>query len=167
MGQGIPGGAFYDEHAGMGSRRHITADGIRIEYVEGRRALRLTASGGDGPVEVPLDLLVERLDIDRRHFGPHPRLLLFAGRHDQPGGGAADLAGWFDCEEEALAAFRQLRALRSDADGWAELVTLDGGPRPAMRAWFGRSSVGPRLRVVAGRHHHPAGRGRHLRLLAR
>ena len=138
-----------------------------MEYVKGRRALRLTAPEGGGPVEVPLDLMVERLDIDRRDLVAAPRLLLFAGRHDQPWGGAADLAGWFDCEEEALAAFRRLRTLRSDADGWAELVTLDAGPQPAVRAWFGRTSAGPRLRVVAGRHHHPAGRGRHLRLLAR
>jgi hypothetical protein len=140
---------------------------MRIEYVKARRALRLTAGNADGPVEVPLALLVERLDIDRRELASQPRLLLFAGLHDEPRGGARDLAGWFESEEEALAAFRKLRAERSDGEGWAELVTLDGGPRPALRAWFGRPGRGSRLRVVAGRRHHPAGAGRHLRLLAR
>ena len=141
----------------MGQIRHITADGMRIEYRRSRRALRLTAGGAE-PVEVPLSLLVERLQIDRRDFVPQPRLLLFAGRHDEPQGGAGDLAGWFESEDEALAAFRELRATTSDRDGWAELVALDGRPRPSVRAWFGRRGV--------GRRHHPAGRG-HLRLVAR
>jgi hypothetical protein len=94
-------------------------------------------------------------------------LLLFSGAHDQPRGGAGDLVGWFDGEDEALAAFRELRLRRSDKEGWAELVALDDGPRPSLRAWFGRPAGERRLRVVANRGHHPAGRGRHLRLLAR
>ncbi len=94
-------------------------------------------------------------------------LLLFAGLHDAPRGGAGDLVGWFDSEEEALAAFRELRLTRSDEEGWAQLVALDRGARPRLRAWFGRPEAERRLRVVAGRRHHPAGRGRHLRLLAR
>lgn len=148
----------------MGRTRDITAGGIRIEYVKGRRALRLTASNGDGPVEMPLAVLVERLDIDRRHLVPQPRLLLFAGRHNELRRGAGDLAGWFECEDEAMAAFREIRAGRSDGDGWAELVTLERGPRPAVRAWFGLPGAETRLRVVAGRRHHPAGWSRHLRL---
>ena len=139
---------------------------MRIEYLKGRRALRLTAGDADGPVEVPLSLLVEGLEIDRRDLGARPRLLLFAGRHDDPRGGAGDLAGWFESEDEALDAFREMRAAMSDGEGWAELVALDGGARPSVRAWFGRRGAERRLRVVAGRGHHPAGRG-HLRLLAR
>lgn len=145
----------------------LTAAGLRIEYVKGRRSLRLTASNGSAPVEVPLSQLVEQLDIDRRDLTPQPRLLLFAGLHGEARGGAGDLAGWFDSEDEARAAFREVRAERSDGEGWAELVALDGGPRPAVRAWFGRAQAERRLRVVAGRQYHPSGRGRHLRLLAR
>ena len=43
---------------GMGKPKNIVATGpsgdLRIEYIEGRRALRVTAGAGDGPVEVPL-----------------------------------------------------------------------------------------------------------------
>lgn len=144
----------------------INAGGIRIEYLKSRRCLRLTTTDGE-PVDVPLSQLIEELHIDRSDVVPPPRLLLFAGLHAQPRGGAGDLVGWFDSDDEARAAFRDARAERSDGDGWAELVALDGGSRPALRAWFGRPGSERRLRVVAGSHHHPAGRDRHLRLLAR
>ena len=134
---------------------------MRIEYVKGRRALRLTADEGDGRVEVPLASLIERLEIDRRDLAPQPRLLLFAGLHDRPRGGAGDLVGWFESETEARRAFRELRETRSDDEGWAELVALDGGGRANVLAWFGR------LRAVGQRGHHPAGRASpgHLRLV--
>jgi hypothetical protein len=85
-----------------------------------------------------------------------PRLLLFAGLHGSPRGGAGDLVGWFESEDDARAAFRELRVTRSDEDGWAELVALGRGGRPTMVAWFGRR-----------RSHHPAGRSsrRHLRVV--
>ena len=95
-------------------------------------------------------------------LGDPPAVLLFAGLHDDPRGGAADLAGWFETEAAGRAAFQELRASRSDDEGWAELVTLDGGRRPTLLAWFGRSPS------VAGRGSHPAGRAarrRHLRLV--
>lgn len=152
----------------MGRTTEFIAGDMRIEYVKGRRALRVTAGGSAGePVEVPLAVLVERLEIDRRDLGAQPRLLLFAGRHDSPRYGSGDLAGWFDGEDEARAAFREVRAATADGEGWAELVALEAGPRPAVRAWFGRAEEKRHLRVVAGRGHHPAGGGRHLRLLAR
>jgi hypothetical protein len=152
----------------MGRTTEFTAGTMRIEYVKARRALRVTAGEGAGePVEVPLAALVERLEIDRRDLGAQPRLLLFAGMHDQPRYGSGDLAGWFDGEEEARAAFREARAVTADGEGWAELVALEGGTRPAVRAWFGRAEEKRHLRIVAGRGHHPAGAGRHLRLLAR
>ena len=94
-------------------------------------------------------------------------LLLFSGLHDQPRGGSDDLVAWFDGEDEALAAFRELRLTRSDEEGWAELVALDGGRLPSVRAWFGRPRTERHIRVVAGRGRHPAGRRRHLRLLGR
>ena len=167
LGRGIPAGTLRDEHGGMGRTRDMTADGMRIEYLKGRRALRMTAVEADGPGEVPLSALVDRLEIDRRDLGAQPRLLLFAGLHHDPRGGAGDLAGWYDGEDEALAAFREVRSTRSDYDGWAELVALDAGLRTSVRAWFGRPHAERRLRVVAGRGHHPATQSRHLRLLAR
>ncbi len=118
---------------------------MRIGYVKGRRALRFTAGDGKGPVEVPLASLVEALEIDRRHVTPPPQLLLFAGLHDEPRGGAGDLCGWFECEDEARAAFRELRSAMSDGEGWAELVALEGGARPSVRAWFGRPRADRRL----------------------
>ena len=147
---------------------------VRIEYVKGRRALRLIADDGQGPVEVPLASLIERLEIDRSDFAPPPRLLLFAGRHDRPRGGAGDLIGWFESAADARAAFQEMRRSRTDEEGWAELVALDGGGRPSVLAWFGRhpggaTSAPRRLRLVAARGHHPAGRAArtHLRLLVR
>ena len=147
---------------------------MRIEYIQGRRALRLTAEDGHGPVEVPLASLIERLEIDRRDLAAQPRLLLFAGRHDRPRGGAGDLIGWFESADDARAAFREVRRSRTDEEGWAELVALDRGGRPAVLAWFGRTSVdrrpkARRLWAVPARGHHPAGRGsrQHLRLLVR
>lgn len=152
----------------MGRTTEFTAGTMRIEYVKARRALRLTAVGGAGePVEVPLAALVDRLQIERSDLGVQPRLLLFTGLHDQPRYGSGDLAGWFAGEEEARAAFREARAVTHDGEGWAELVALEGGRRPAVRAWFGRADEKRHLRVVAGRGHHPAAGGPHLRLLAR
>ncbi|MDQ3896935.1 MAG: hypothetical protein M3326_06765 [Actinomycetota bacterium] len=76
--------------------------------------------------------------------------------------------GWFDSEADARSAFQELRAARSDDDGWAELVALGGGSRPTVVAWFGRPRAEPRLRRVPERAYHPAGRDRsHLRLLHR
>jgi hypothetical protein len=102
-------------------------------------------------------------------------LLLFAGLHDRPRGGAGDLAGWFDSEADGRAAFRALREQRSDDDGWAELVALRDGGRARLVAWFGRprADAGPTQRrlgaVGAARLRHPANRGArgHLRLLLR
>ena len=86
------------------------------------------------------------------------RLLLFAGLHGLSRGGGGDLVGWFESEDDARAAFRELRTTRSDEDGWAELVALAAGGRTVTLAWFG-----------GRRSHHPAGRAarRHLRLVVR
>jgi hypothetical protein len=160
---------------GMGKPRTIVAAGpsghLRIEYIEGRRVLRVTAGDGEGPVEVPLVRLVDGLGIDRRDFAPPPQLLLFAGRHDLPRGGAGDLVGCFECEADGRAAFRDIRATRSDEEGWAQLVALHGGRRPTVVAWFGRAKEKDggrrqqRLSLVAENGRHAAGRAsrRHLR----
>ena len=159
----------------MGKRRNIVAAGpsghVRIEYIEGRRVLRVSAGGDGGPVEVPLTRLIDGLGIDRRDFAPPARLLLFAGRHDLPRGGAGDLVGCFECEADGRAAFRDVRATRSDEEGWAQLVALNGAGRATVVAWFGRPSGRDggrrqqRLSLVAENGRHPAGRAsrRHLR----
>ena len=94
----------------MGKPKNIMAAGpsghLRIEYIEGRRVLRISAGAGGGPVEVPLARLIDGLGIDRRDVAPPPRLLLFAGRHDVPLGGAGDLVGCYECEADGRATSR-------------------------------------------------------------
>ena len=114
-------------------------------------------AGRVGATMAPMGTHLHIEDTGRRRV--EPRVLLFAGLHDQPRGGSADLVGWFDSEAEGRAAFLELRATTSDDEGWAELVVLGGGRRPRMLAWFGR-------RPSSARSHHPTGRG-HLRLLVR
>jgi hypothetical protein len=159
----------------MAKPKNIVAAGpsgdLRIEYIEGRRVLRVIAGEGQGPVEIPLTRLIDGLGIDRRDIAPPPRLLLFAGRHDQPQGGAGDLVGCFECEAEGRAAFRDVRATRSDDEGWAQLVALHGGRPPTVVAWFGRPKEKDggrrqqRLSLVAENGRHAASRSsrRHLR----
>ncbi|MDQ3643538.1 MAG: hypothetical protein M3450_19225 [Actinomycetota bacterium] len=149
---------------------------MRIEYLKGRRVLRLTARGGDAPplgsVEVPFAALVEQLEIDAGELARPPRLLLFAGLHERPRGGIGDLIGCFESEGDGRAAFRRLREERSDDEGWAELVALEDNGRRALVAWFGRSDRGtetelkPRpLRLVVNRRHPAMHAARsHLRL---
>lgn len=149
---------------------------MRIEYLKGRRVLRLTARDGDAPplgsIEIPFAALVEQLDIDAAELARRPRLLLFAGLHDRPRGGVGDLIGCFESEGDGRAAFRQLREERSDAEGWAELVALEDNGRRNLLAWFGRSDrtrkteLKPRpLRLVVNRRHPAAHAARsHLRL---
>ena len=159
----------------MGKPRNIVAAGpsgnVRIEYIEARRTLRVSAGDGTGPVEVPLARLVDGLGIDTLDFAPPARLLLFAGRYGVPSGGADDLVGCYECEAEGRAAFRDVRAGRSDDEGWAQLVALHRRRRPTVVAWFGRPAENSggrrqqRLSLVAENGRHAAGRAsrRHLR----
>ena len=163
----------------MGKPRNIVAAGpsghLQIDYIEGRRVLRITAGAGHGPIEVPLRRLIDGLGIDRRDLASPPRLLLFVGRYDLPRGGAGDLVGSFESEADGRAAFRDLRATRSDEEGWAQLVALQGGRRSTVVAWFGRPTENDggrrqqRLSLVAENGRHPAGRAsrRHLRTVRR
>jgi hypothetical protein len=110
--------------------------------------------------ELPVAALIEPLAVDGHDDTPRPRMLLFAGLHDHPRGRAGNLVGWYASEDDGRAAFRELRATRSDDEGWAELVALDAGGGGRLVAWFGW----PRR----GRRNHPAGRDRrHLRLVVR
>jgi hypothetical protein len=163
----------------MGKPRNMVAAGpsgrVRIEYIESRRTLRVSAGDGEGPVEVPLARLIDGLGIDRRDLSATPRLLLFAGRHDDTGRGADDLVGSFESMADGRAAFREVRSTRSDEEGWAQLVTLHGAGRGTIVAWFGRARGDDagrrqqRLRLVAENGHHPSARAsrRHLRTVRR
>lgn len=114
--------------------------GLAIEYVRSRKVVRLLGwLHGDPiePVEIPVDELCQRLGIDPRDVGRPQNYLLFAGSHRQPAGGLRDLIGTYDSEEEAWAAFRELRQVHPSAQGWGELAAIDGMGQVNQLAWFG------------------------------
>jgi hypothetical protein len=114
--------------------------GLAIEYVRSRKVLRLVgwrSSTPIPPVEIPIAELIEGLGIDPRDIGGPLRYLLFTGADRRPAGGLRDLAGTFDSEEKAWAAFRALRQARPFAQGWAELAAIDGLGHVRQLAWFG------------------------------
>jgi hypothetical protein len=121
---------------GTGTRK----EGLAIEYVRSRKVVRLLGwLYGDPiePVEIPVDELCSRLGIDPRDVGRPHNYLLFAGSHRQPAGGLRDLVGTYDDEEEAWAAFRELRQGHPSAQGWGELAAIDGLGQVNQLAWFG------------------------------
>lgn len=128
--------------------------GAHIHYVKSRRVLRL--EGWNGPserltgVEVPLRTFLNSLDIDVRDVDLPRRYLIFAGQ-GRPRGGARDLTGVFDCEEEARSAFHDLRTKRRAPSSWAELIMLDHRGRTKALCWFeadANSTAGVRPRRV-------------------
>ncbi|MDP1805176.1 MAG: hypothetical protein Q8K72_08430, partial [Acidimicrobiales bacterium] len=113
---------------------------LAIEYVRSRRVVRLLGwLYGDPiePVEIPVKELCQRLGIDPREVVKPYTYLLFSGSHRQPAGGLRDLAATFDSEEEAWAAFRELRQSHPAAQGWGELAAIDGQGQVNQLAWFG------------------------------
>ena len=121
---------------GAGSAR----GGVAIEYVRGRKVLRLLGWAGDEPletVEIPVDEFCVRLGIDPRDVVAPHRFLLFAGSHRRPGGGRRDLVATFDSEEKAWEAFRERRQSHPALQGWAELVAIDSSGQVHQLAWFG------------------------------
>lgn len=64
------------------------------------------------------------------------KYLLFAGSH-RTGGGLQDLAGVFDTEQDARAAFTGVRLRAGAAVDWAELASVDAGGRIRVLCWFG------------------------------
>ncbi len=117
-----------------------TRGGVAIEYVRGRKVLRLLGWVGDEPletVEIPVDELCVRLGIDPRDVVAPHRFLLFAGSHRQPGGGRKDLVATFDSEEKAWVAFRERRQSHPALQGWAELAAIDSQGQVTQLAWFG------------------------------
>ena len=121
---------------GAGSAR----GGVAIEYVRGRKVLRLLGWAGDEPletVEIPVDEFCARLGIDPRDVVAPHRFLLFAGSHRRPGGGRRDLVATFDSEEKAWGAFRERRQSHPALQGWAELAVIDSQGQVNQLAWFG------------------------------
>ncbi|HWI03024.1 MAG TPA: hypothetical protein VNT52_04240 [Acidimicrobiales bacterium] len=126
---------------GTGTRK----DGLAIEYVRTRKVVRLLGwLYGDPiePVEIPVDELCSRLGIDPRDVGKPHNYLLFAGSHRHPAGGLRDLVATYDSEEEAWAAFRELRQSHPSAQGWGELAAIDGTGQVNQLAWFGLHPAG-------------------------
>ena len=80
------------------------------------------------------------------------RYLLFAGSHST-GGGLQDLAGVFDTEPDARAAFTGLRLRAGAAVDWAELASVEAGGRVRVLCWFGHlrpQPLGGHRPVTAG-----------------
>ena len=128
----------------MGRARRLSGGtrgtGLAIEYVRKRKIVRLLGWLDDkpiAPVEIPVEDLCTTLGIDPRDLGVPRQFLLFAGSHGRPAGGLRDLVGTFDMEEQAWAAFRQLRQAHPATQGWAELATIDGLGHVTQMAWFG------------------------------
>ncbi len=117
---------------------------VRIEYVKGRRLLRLTGWRGHGPelgpVEVELPTMVERLDIDPADVGADAWYLLFAGRDGERRGGIADLVGAYRCPNESKTKFLELQRARVASGGWAELVMLQPNGQLKAVCWFGEKN---------------------------
>ena len=79
----------------------------------------------------------------------HPgscQYLLFAGSH-RTGGGLQDLAGVFETEPDARAAFTRLRLRTEGEVDWAELAAVEAGGRVKVLCWFGHLRPEP----LAGR----------------
>ncbi len=74
--------------------------------------------------------------------------LLFAGTHQPPRGGLADLVQNYDSEEAARAAFRQIRLSESSPASWAQLAAVDGQNRVKSLCWFG-IGANPDAKVMA------------------
>ena len=127
--------------------------------------LRLEGWNGQGErlpaVELPLRTFLNRLDIDVRDVDLPGRYLIFAGQ-GRPGGGARDLRGVFDCEEEAWSAFHEFRTERAPSS-WAELVFLDHRGRAKALCWFDADATA----TAAGSENPPETRQRRVRPSAR
>ena len=119
--------------------------GLAIEYVRKRRVVRLLGWTGNtpiAPVEIPVDQLCSGLGISPHDLGAPHHYMLFAGSHRRPAGGLRDLVGTFDGEDQAWAAFRELRLAHPSSQGWAELATIDWTGHIQQLAWFGLHQAG-------------------------
>lgn len=133
----------------MGRSKRIqggtSGTGLAIEYVRKRKVVRLLGWTPDmpiAPVEIPVDALCPGLGISPHDLGAPHHYMLFAGSHRRPAGGLRDLVGTFDNEDDAWAAFRELRVAHPSTQGWAELATIDWAGQVHQLAWFGLHPAG-------------------------
>lgn len=123
---------------------------VRVQYVKGRRVLRL-AGGEDATswIEVPLEEFCASLGIDVAQLAPPPRYLLFAGVGHGAGRSSRHLAAAFDDEQGARAAFRALRLGHAEPDDWAEVDSVEPSGSLRRLCWFG-APAGPGGRDASG-----------------
>lgn len=111
---------------------------FRVQYLKGRRVLRLAAGEHAATaVEVPLDEFCAALEIDVAQLAPARHYLLFAdvgaGRH----GSSRHVAAAFSDEDRAREAFRALRLEHPGAADWAELAQVEASGELRRLCWFG------------------------------
>jgi hypothetical protein len=80
-----------------------------------------------------------------------PLYLLFAGHHGEPKRGAGTIVATFSSQDQARAAFRQMRLNLANGEGWAELAAVSNRGPARRLSWFGqegswsRSPLSPAL----------------------
>lgn len=132
----------------MGKPRRLVAEppaDIVVEYVHGRRVMRLVnqAGGRREVVEMSLDSFLSGLGLEAADLTPARHYLLFASTGSGGAGGLRDLHGAFDSEKRARDAFRNLRMASAFSGGWAELLAVQPGRRIVPVCWFGRAASDP------------------------
>lgn len=80
--------------------------------------------------------LLDRLGVDLANILPDRQYLLFGGSGERPAGGVRDIVQTFTSEDEARAAFLDLRLTVRDRQGWGELISLDVRGRVRRLCWF-------------------------------
>jgi hypothetical protein len=143
-------GSTVEEEAPMARAKRLgsarSGTGLAIEYVRKRKVVRLlgwVAQEPIEPVEIPIGDLCRGLGIVPADLGAPHLFLLFAGPHRRAEGGLRDLIGTFDVEDDAWAAFRDLRQAHPAGQGWAELATIDPYGHVSQLAWFGLHPTDP------------------------
>jgi hypothetical protein len=69
-----------------------------------------------------------------------PLYLLFAGHHGEPKRGAGAIVATFSSQDEARAAFRQVRLNLANGEGWAELASVSNAGPVRRLSWFGQEA---------------------------
>ncbi len=109
---------------------------ITVEYVKGRRVLRL-AVGDSDRIEVALDDFCASLGIDVAQLAPPQRYLLFAGVGDGPGASPRHVVATYRDEQGAREAFRALRLGHCQPTDWAEVAVVEASGGLRQLCWFG------------------------------
>ncbi len=109
---------------------------IKVEYVKGRRVLRLAVGDGES-VEVALEEFCASLGIDVAQLAPPRRYLLFAGVGDEPGASPRHVVATYPDEQGARDAFRVLRLGHCQPGDWAEVAMVEASGGLRQLCWFG------------------------------